>query len=133
VNILRKKTQFEKVGVATLMVNFLITVDLVDVKLLIKRLNIIGIRDDIINFIKEWLTNRSYYINIYRDNSTIFDLLKGTVQGCILGPILYAIYVSQLFDKFTMLAFADDTFFLSWNKLLPPLIEDMQKKTEGIT
>ena len=107
--------------------------DLVDVKLLIKRLKIIGLPDDVINLIKEWLSNRSYYVDIDGDTSTIFGLLLGTVQGSILGPILYAIYVSPLFDKFCMLAFADDTFIPSWNVSLPLLIDDMQKKIEGIT
>ena len=107
--------------------------DLVDVKLLIKRLQIIGLTDDVINLIKEWLSNRSYYVDIDGDTSTIFGLLLGTVQGSILGPILYTICVSQLFDEFCMLAFADDTFIPSWNVSLPLLIDDMQKKIEGIT
>jgi hypothetical protein len=36
------------------------TFDLVDVKLLLKGLKIIGLPDGITNLIKEWLTNRSY-------------------------------------------------------------------------
>jgi hypothetical protein len=32
------------------------------------------------------------------DNSMFFDLLMGTLQGSILGLMLYAIYVSPLSD-----------------------------------
>jgi hypothetical protein len=46
--------------------------DLVDGKLFIKRLKIIGLQDDTINLIKERRTNRSYYINIDGDASTNF-------------------------------------------------------------
>ena len=107
--------------------------DLVDIKLLIKRLHIIGLPGDIINLIKEWLSNRHYYVDIEGENSCLFDLLLGTVQGSILGPILYAIYVSPMFDKHFLLAFADDTFIPKFNTSLPNLIESMEKTIEAIT
>jgi hypothetical protein len=43
--------------------------DLVDIKLLIKILNIIGLPGDIVYIIKVWLTNSHYYVDIDGDNS----------------------------------------------------------------
>ena len=37
--------------------------DLVDVKLLLKRLTIIGLPDDVVNLIRIWLNQRFYYVN----------------------------------------------------------------------
>ena len=107
--------------------------DLVDVKLLIKRLIIIGLPDDVIQLINEWLTNRYYYVDINGKTSTLFDLLLGTVQGSILGPILYALFVSPLWDVIPCLSFADDSYLLKSNKVLPQLIKDMEKSLEAMT
>ena len=43
-------------------------------------------------------------------NYYMLDLLLGTVQGSVLGPVLYAIFVSPLFDIIPVLSFADDSY-----------------------
>ena len=86
--------------------------DVVNIDLLMKRLKIIGLPEDIISLIRIWLSNRSYYVTVDGSNLILFDLLLGTVQGSILGPILYAIFVSPVFDQEDLFAFADDTFIL---------------------
>ncbi len=53
-----------------------------------------------------WLKERSYYVSIDGVNSNLFDLLLGTVQGSIVGPV----FVSPMFDIDFFLSFADDTF-----------------------
>jgi hypothetical protein len=53
---------------------------------------------DVIKLINEWLTDRFYYIDINGCTSTLFEILLGTVQGSILGPILYALFVSSYWD-----------------------------------
>ncbi len=63
----------------------------------------------------------------------MFNLHLGTVQGSILGPVLYAIFVSPIFDIPDMSAFADDTFIPKWNVLVTQLIVDMKKTLEAIT
>jgi hypothetical protein len=107
--------------------------DLVDIKLLIKRLYLIGLPGDVINLLRERLSNRHYYVDIDGENSCLFNLLLGTVQGSILGPILYAIYVSPMFDKHFLFAFADDTFIPKFDTSLPNLIKSMEKTIEAIT
>jgi hypothetical protein len=72
--------------------------DVVNIDLLIKRLNIIGLPKDLIDLIWVWLTDRLYFVDINGKCSMYFNLESGTIQGSILGPFLYAIYVSPLFD-----------------------------------
>ena len=88
--------------------------------------------DDVIDLIKVWLKER-YYVSIDGVNSVFFDLLLGTVQGSILGPVLYAIFVSPMFDIDFFLSFADDTFIPKTNICKKTLIEDMEKSLESLT
>jgi hypothetical protein len=43
-------------------------------------------------------------------NLILIDQLLATVQGSILGPVLYALIVSLLFDIETLSAFVDDIY-----------------------
>ena len=106
--------------------------DLVNVELLIKRLRVMGLPIDLVKMISIWLTDRKQYVEISGLSSAILDLDSGTVQGSILGPLLYAIFVSPLFDLANLTNFADDNFIVGWNKLLPALIDDMEKTLEMI-
>ena len=72
--------------------------DIVRVYLLMKRLTLLGQYSGVLRLIKTWLSNRSYYVNINGRNSEVILLNSGTKQGSMLGPIIYAIYVSPLFD-----------------------------------
>jgi hypothetical protein len=107
--------------------------DLVNIDLLIKRLRIIGLPDDIVSLIQVWLRKRSYYVSIDGTNSILRDLLLGTVQGSILGPVLYALYVSPLFDIEEFSAYADDTNIPRWNDSLNSLVINMEESLDKIT
>ena len=107
--------------------------DVVDVNLLLKRLTILGIPSDVIELINIWLKNRLFYIDIDGKCSYLKSSDTGTIQGSRLGPILYAIYVSPLFDLQKITNYADDNFIIRSSKILTELIEDMRKSLEAIT
>jgi hypothetical protein len=107
--------------------------DVVNIKLLTKRLKVVGLPNDIIGLISKWLDGRSYYICMDGENYIIHSIRLGTVQGSILGPLLYAIYVSPLLDVEDLMTFADDNFIPRFNNNLQELITDMEKSLESIT
>jgi hypothetical protein len=107
--------------------------DLVNIGLLLKRLKIVGLPKDVIDLISVWLQNRSIYVNINEVNSVFFYLHLGTDQGSTLGPVLYPIFVSPIFDIAELSAFADDTFIPKSDSSLPRLIVDIEKTLEQIT
>ena len=82
--------------------------DLVNTGLLLKRLKVMGFPPDLIVLIKEWLEGRMCYVLVEDDCSALFDCNIGTIQGSVLGPILYALFVSPLFDLTQLTNFADD-------------------------
>ena len=106
--------------------------DVVNVGLLLKRLRLLGLPDDIISLVGNWLSLRYYYVSVGGKCSVIHSLDVGTVQGSILGPILYAMFVSPLFDLAKMTKFADDNFIIKCNKFLHELIVDMKQCLEMI-
>jgi hypothetical protein len=105
----------------------------VNVELLLKRLEIIGLPPDVIEFISIWLRNRYFYVSVGGSNSYVHCSGVGTVQGSVLGPILYSLFVSPLLDLEKITLFADDNYILVWNKHKNQLIIDMRKKLENIT
>ena len=92
-----------------------------------------GIPCDVIELVATWLSNRYFYVSIDGKNSCVQPLDVGTVQGSILGPILYAIFVSPLFDLVKLTLFAEDNYVLGWNRCLEVLIIDMQRTIESIS
>ena len=64
--------------------------------------------------------------------SKFFEINCGTIQGSILGPILYVIYVSPLFDITNLSNFADDNYALTWSKSKLSTIALMEDKIEII-
>ena len=78
---------------------------------------------------KNWL----FYVNVGGDNSYVHECGVGTVQGSILGPILYALFVSPLLELEKIVLFADDNYVLNWNKNKDDLLSEMKLKLEKIT
>ena len=96
--------------------------DVINIGLLVKRLNIIGIPSDGISLIETWLSNRLFYFSIDDCSSWPMTSNTGTIQGSILGPVFYAIYVSPLFELQQISNFADDNFVLRWKESLEAII-----------
>jgi hypothetical protein len=72
-------------------------------------------------------------VNIDGENSVLIDLVLGTVQVSILGPVLYAIYISPLIDSELLFTFAGDIYIPRFNSSLKSLTEDMKISFESIT
>ena len=90
--------------------------DVVNIELLLKRLRVVGLPEKLVALTEIWLTDRVFYFKVIGTTSIFYDSKSGTLQGLILRPILYAIFVAPLFDLTDLLNFADDKFTLSTSK-----------------
>jgi len=72
--------------------------DTIDHSILLERLSSwFGISITALSWIKSYLLNRSFYVNIEHSKSSVFQLLDGVPQGSVLGPlILFIIYTTPL-------------------------------------
>jgi hypothetical protein len=66
-------------------------------------------------------------------NSIFYGLFLGvTVQGSILKPALFAIYILALFDLDFVLVFVEDIFIPRFSHSIESLIDDVKKSIKAI-
>jgi hypothetical protein len=106
--------------------------DLVNLDLLMKRLKIMGIPDDLLQLLEVWLRQRSFYVEANGQNSSILENDVGTIQGSILGPILYALFIRPLYKITKVTTFADDNYVVKFNKDKKMALEELKKELEKI-
>jgi hypothetical protein len=90
--------------------------DVVNVDLLLVRLKKMGLPNDVINMLESWLKNRLCYVEVRNSCSQYFDSDEGTVQGSILGPVLFSLFMSPLLVKEDLVSYADDSYLIRGNK-----------------
>ena len=98
-------------------VDFTKAFDTVKHDILLYKLNYYGIRGNINNWFKDYLTNRTQSTKVNNNISTPRRIKYGVPQGSVLGPILFLIYINDLpliFKKLKTKLFADDsTLYIS--------------------
>ena len=57
-----------------------------------------GVTDKALDWIKSYLSNRKQRVDLDKNLSEVCDVNYGVPQGSCLGPILFLLYVSQLYD-----------------------------------
>jgi len=106
--------------------------DTVDHRLLVAKLQAAGIPTNIVALIDEWLTGREAYVEVDGETSYFFDVKKGTVQGSILGPVLFAIFVRGLEDIEPVSIYADDNYLVCAADTEIELVEELGTRTTNL-
>ena len=77
----------------------------------IQKLHHYGIRGDTLKWIKGFLDNRKEAVVINGVNSYWIPVSSGVLQGSVLRPILFLVYINDLPEqvKSRVMPFADDT------------------------
>ena len=105
--------------------------DTINHALLIAKLSAYGFDKSSLQFLLSYLKNRFQRTKVCNTFSSWSELLCGVPQGSVLGPLLFNIYLNDLFfltETTTVCNFADDTTFfvcdLDLNSLLVNLEHD---------
>ena len=134
------KNSLDRSGfVSSIIMDFSKVYDYLPHDLLFAKLQAYGFSKEIVSLFLSYLTNRTQRIKIDSTLSDWRNILKGIPQGSVLGPLLFNIFINDLFffsAKCEICKFADDNSLfscgLNLHNTFSNLIQDMKAYMNGL-
>ena len=97
---------------------------IVNQKILLKKLEVIGLDSSCIKWFRSYLTNRHQVVTMQKVILDSLPIKCGVPQGSILGPILFMCYINDVcicVNNSKLLLYADDSVLLYYSDTNPKI------------
>ena len=127
----------EKLFSGCVFVDFSRAFDTIDHQILINKLILYGLDSISVKFFREYMTNRTQKTTVNGHTSDSAGVTYGTAQGSILGPLIFILYVNDIFNSIdtdgSLYMYADDTLIVCTSNDINEVSTKCQKSLEHMS
>ena len=126
----------DRVFTGCIFVDYSRAFETIDHNILLAKLKMYGLDDISLNFFRNYITNRTQSTVVNGFVSADREVVYGTAQGSVLGPLIYIIYVNDVLKVLSatnkIIMYADDMLIISRDASEARMIDDLQNNLNKV-